>query len=71
MKTLTWREVFACRTMWGTNDRIVKAARAAGYPYYEWNGRVYEIEGTYGPGSPHLAPTLADVGLTDGEMGRS
>ena len=42
-KTLTWRDVFDCKITYWHISNILKAAEAAGYDYFAWNGRVYAI----------------------------
>jgi len=42
-KTLTWRDVFDCKSTYWHISHILKAASEAGYDYFVWNGRVYAI----------------------------
>lgn len=41
--TLTWRDVFDCKAIYGHIDNIVSKMSGTGYKYFVWNGRVYQL----------------------------
>lgn len=40
---LSWRDVLDCKIWYGMNYKMAKVADGAGYKYFVWNDRVYEI----------------------------
>lgn len=48
MSDITWKNVFNTRLrpiLWGHISVAIEVAKAGGYPYLLWNGRVYTVEG--------------------------
>ena len=39
----TWRKVFDCKKWYGNIAEIAQLAKQAGYRYFNWNGRIYDI----------------------------
>ena len=41
--TLTWRDVLDCKKWVGSIDAMYDLALAAGYEYFNWNDRIYQV----------------------------
>lgn len=58
VRQLTYRDVLHTRERLGHVDVILGLAMALGYPYFLWNGRVYEVR----------SEGYADTGLTQDDV---
>jgi hypothetical protein len=42
-KDLTWRDIFDYKTNWPNKQQASSAAEFAGYKFFVWNNRVYDV----------------------------